>query len=50
MKATILQTLRTLHNDESGQDLVEYTSPSINLVLWASQVPKSRLGKPASER
>jgi len=24
MKATILHTLRSLHNDESGQDLIEY--------------------------
>jgi pilus assembly protein Flp/PilA len=24
MKANILHTLRSLHNDESGQDLIEY--------------------------
>lgn len=24
MKANILRTLRSLHNDESGQDLIEY--------------------------
>lgn len=24
MKANILSTLRSLHNDESGQDLIEY--------------------------
>jgi pilus assembly protein Flp/PilA len=24
MKANVLSTLRTLHNDESGQDLIEY--------------------------
>ena len=24
MKANILRTLRALHNDESGQDLIEY--------------------------
>jgi pilus assembly protein Flp/PilA len=24
MKANVLRTLRNLHNDESGQDLVEY--------------------------
>jgi pilus assembly protein Flp/PilA len=24
MKANILNTLRSLHNDESGQDLIEY--------------------------
>jgi pilus assembly protein Flp/PilA len=24
MKATVLNTLRNLHNDESGQDLIEY--------------------------
>jgi pilus assembly protein Flp/PilA len=24
MKANILRTLRNLHNDESGQDLIEY--------------------------
>jgi pilus assembly protein Flp/PilA len=24
MKANVLRTLRSLHNDESGQDLIEY--------------------------
>jgi len=36
MKATILQTLRTLHNDESGQDLVEYALVAALIALGAT--------------
>ena len=36
MKAYILQTLRNLHNDESGQDLVEYALAAALIGLAAT--------------
>ncbi len=42
MKANILQTLRSLHNDESGQDLIEYA-----LVAGLIMTRRSRSNGPA---
>ena len=36
MKASILRTLRNLHNDESGQDLVEYALAAALIALAAT--------------
>lgn len=36
MKASILRTLHTLHNDESGQDLVEYALVAALIALGAT--------------
>ena len=35
MKANILHTLRSLHNDESGQDLIEYALVAALIALGA---------------
>jgi pilus assembly protein Flp/PilA len=35
MKANILQILRSLHNDESGQDLIEYALLAALIALAA---------------
>lgn len=35
MKADFLRTLRTLHNDESGQDLMEYALVAALIALGA---------------
>jgi pilus assembly protein Flp/PilA len=36
MKASILRTLRNLHNDESGQDLIEYALAAALIALAAT--------------
>lgn len=33
MKATVLSVLRSLHSDESGQDLVEYAFVAVMIAL-----------------
>ena len=35
MKANLLRTLRNLHNDESGQDLIEYALIAALIALAA---------------
>jgi pilus assembly protein Flp/PilA len=35
MKANVLHILRTLHNDESGQDLIEYALLAALIALGA---------------
>jgi pilus assembly protein Flp/PilA len=41
MKATILNTLRNLHNDESGQDLIEYALVAALIALGATAAMSS---------
>jgi pilus assembly protein Flp/PilA len=43
MKANILRTLRNLHKDESGQDLVEYALAAA-LIALAATATMSSLG------
>jgi pilus assembly protein Flp/PilA len=43
MKANILHTLRSLHNDESGQDLIEYALVAA-LIALGSVAAMSQLG------
>jgi pilus assembly protein Flp/PilA len=38
MKANVLHTLRNLHNDESGQDLIEYALVAALIALGATTV------------
>jgi pilus assembly protein Flp/PilA len=41
MKANVLHTLRNLHNDESGQDLIEYALVAALIALGATTVMSS---------
>jgi len=41
MKANILHTLRSLHNDESGQDLIEYALVAALIALGATAAMSS---------
>lgn len=42
MKANVLRTLRNLHNDESGQDLIEYALVA-SLIAFGSVATMSAL-------
>jgi pilus assembly protein Flp/PilA len=41
MKANILRTLRSLHNDESGQDLIEYALVAALIALGSMATMKT---------
>lgn len=41
MKSNFLRTLRTLHNDESGQDLIEYALVAALIALGATAAMQS---------
>jgi len=41
MKANVLQTVRNLHHDESGQDLIEYALVAALIALGATTVMSS---------
>jgi pilus assembly protein Flp/PilA len=44
MKANILSTLRTLHTDESGQDLIEYALVAFLIAFAAIAAMKGLAG------
>jgi len=44
MKANFFQTLSNLHNDESGQDLIEYALVAALIALGATAAMKTLSG------
>ncbi len=45
MKANVLRTLRSLHNDESGQDLIEYALVAALIAFGAVGTMTTLAGK-----